>query len=222
MIATVMLALALAASPPEPADPPAYRATSRVIYLVGEQLSFDRVDCVRYRWAADGGINPAGHSGQAAEPCDVDDLQFRARYRVLESPFAETGSEVEFLSSGWNDYYAHTRAALIYMYDSADGMIHPPGIAVSVYPTADGDWASCDAEDNAEPIEFAGNPVFAWTSGMSPYGIAETYPSADFAIIEGKVYCIRGRRLQTLIHDLDRKLSGRLSYLREAEAGNSP
>ena len=88
--------------------------------------------------------------------------------------------------------------------DSPDGVFLLSGKAASVYRTSDRDWASCEAYLDAETVEFAGDPVFGRTNGMSTYGIAQRFPPTDYVVIGDKAYCIRGRRLQTLVADFDR------------------
>jgi hypothetical protein len=86
------------------------------------------------------------------------------------------------------------------------GFCFPPGLAVSVYPTNDGDWASCDDDDNSEPLEFANKLVFGRTEGMSTHGIAERFLPTDYVIIDNEAFCIRGRRLPASVESLEHEM----------------
>jgi len=199
----LLLALSLPAAPPGTGEVQDDPSQWRVLQFVGEQLSFEPIDCIAHRWQMG---DPHEDEVTDADGCEEDNLQYRARYRVLE-PIPDDGvGTVEFLAPGWSDYYAHSRHALIFVLVSPEGALHPPGLAVSVYPTTDGDWASCDDDTGSEPLEFAGDLVFGRTNGMSPHGVAQRYPSSDYAIVGEEVFCIRGRRLSALQQALQREL----------------
>ncbi|MCB1600966.1 MAG: hypothetical protein KDI66_13205 [Xanthomonadales bacterium] len=186
------------------------RKPTHLLQFVGEQLAFDPIDCVPYRWSTEDMSQSQDEAEAEAEDdtdstrCGGDDLNYMARYRVLKTIKGETGDTVDFIASGWTSFYAESRHALLYVLVSPDGALLPPGLAVSVYPTVDGDWASCDNDDGSELVEFADNLVFGRTDGMSAHGIAERFPSSDYAIIGDEAFCIRGRRLPALAQDLER------------------
>jgi hypothetical protein len=205
---SLLLALSLSALPAEASTSETAPLTGRLVRFIGEQLSFDPIECVPFRWDLEYERRYEAHVEEDLEgdACRKDDLQYRARYRVIRSLGGEVGDSVDFLASAWTSYYAHSRYALLYVLESPDGSVLPPGVAFSVYPTADGDWASCDADVDSELLEFAGNPVFGRTGGMSPHGIAQRYPSSDFVIVGEEVYCIRGRRAETLAKELEYEL----------------
>jgi|CXWL01.1.fsa_nt_gi hypothetical protein len=216
------LALALSASTgPEPvasATAAAPQLPGRLLRFVGEQASFEPIECRIHDWPSsdsddeeepedeDGNVDDPGESATAPPVCGEDDLHYRARYRVRLAIDGKLPETVEFLATGWTEHYANSRHALLYVLESLDGTLLPGGLAVSVYPTVDGDWASCDAEDHNELLEFSANLVFGRTDGMSPSGISAKYPASDFAIIGQEATCIRGRRLPALIKALDLEL----------------
>lgn len=202
---SLLLALSLAAPSPHAGVGHETRSGWHMLQFVGEQLSFEPMDCVVHRWRMDYSDDDYEGAEDAAGTCGEEDLQYRARYRVLESITGDAPETVDFLSSGWTEYYANSRFALLVVMVSPDGALHPPGLAISVYPTTTGDLASCDADDGSEHLEFAGDLVFGRTDGMSTHGIAERYPSSDYVIIGQEAFCIRGRRLPALMEELQRQ-----------------
>ena len=206
MITTFLLTLSLSVEPrlPVSKEPPA--RAGRLVRLVGEQLSFEPIECLVYRWSV-AGHGPDEEDGLSERaPCDDDDLRFRARYRVLQVIDGEAGEEVEFLATGWTTDFAESRHALLYVLESPDGALLPPGVASPVYPTRDGGWATCDNYRGSQPVAFPGGIVFGRTNGMSPHGIAQRYPALDYRVVGQKAFCLRGRRLPVLIEELDREL----------------
>ena len=197
----VLLAVALAATPSQQEAPAANPAPARLLRVIAEQVSFKATDCMPYRW----------HEEDSEEPeirrdgCGGDDLQYLARYRVRMSIEGDAGEFVEFRATAWTDF-AESRNAMLVLVRTPDGLLLPTGMGASVYPTADGDWASCDDHDDSEPLEFAGDLVFGRTDGMSAYGIAERFPRSDYVVLGKEAFCIRGRRVPALMDELDAEL----------------
>jgi len=211
IVESVFLALSLYALPAEASGTEQVPPTGRLVRFIGEQTAFDPIACVPYGPYGRGIKSESLNEGQINEnmessECHVDDLQFRARYRVIRALNGDAREAIEFSASAWTSYYANSRYALLYVLESPDGEFLPPGLAVSVYPAASGDWASCDSEEGSELVEFLGNPVFGRTGGMSPHGISQRFPPSDFVIVGDEVFCIRGRRLETLVKDLEYEL----------------
>lgn len=206
MITTFLLTLSLSVEPQSPvsAEPPA--RAGRLLRIVGEQLSFEPIECLVYRWPV-AGHEPDEDDGLSERaPCDDDDLRYRARYRVLLVIDGEAGEETEFLATGWTTDYAESRHALLYVLESSDGAFLLPGVATPVHPTRDGEWATCDNYRGSQPVAFPGDIVFGRTDGMSPHGIAQRYPASDYKVVGKEAFCLRGRRLPALVEELDREL----------------
>lgn len=196
-----MLALALAAAP-KPEAPTMNPAPARLIRVIAEQVSFQATECMPYRWYPEDPDDPeAKRAG-----CGNDDLQYLARYRVRLSIEGDASGIVELLATDWTSLYAESRNALLVLIRTPDGLLLPTGMGASVYPTTDGDWASCDDHEDSEPLAFAGDPVFGRTDGMSAYGIAERYPDSDYAVVGKEAFCTRGRRVPALMEELDAEL----------------
>lgn len=207
MIATFLaLALSLTASDGAELAASAPRSAARLLRFVGEQVSFEPIECRIHDWPSRDIDDEPSDDITASVGCNEDDLHFRARYRVRLAIDGELPDTVEFLASGWTEHYADSRHALLYVLESIDETLLPSGLAVSVYPTVDGDWASCDADDGSELLEFSGDLVFGRTDGMSSHGISKRYPESDYAVIGQVATCIRGRRVPALIEQLDRDL----------------
>jgi len=202
---SLLLLMAVNAAPADTAvaetDPP----PSRLLRFVGEQVSFDPIDCVLYRPRIER-TSQTPEQIAVSNQCGEGDLNFRVRYRVLQTIESELPETVEFLATGWTSHYAESRHALLYALDSPDGVVLPPGLAVSVFRGADGDWASCDDDIGSELLAFEHNLVFGRTDGMSPHGIAERFPASDYVVIGNEAFCIRGRRLPALAKDLDSEI----------------
>lgn len=127
----------------------------------------------------------------------------RARYRVVLPIDGDAGGEVEFLATGFTRWFAPGRWAVLYLRETDDGWIMPSGLGESVWPTVDGSWAACNEFHHEEPVEFAGDLVFARTDGMSPYGVRERFPAEDFEVVGRRVHCLRGENLPALVERLD-------------------
>jgi len=214
--ASLLLSMALAAAPAEAKVAEPGPPTGRLLRFIGEQVAFDPIDCIAYRWRTENGYDEPvvefaeddvqDDGSSASTRCNEDDLHYRSRYRVVQTIDGEAREAVDFLASADTSHYAESHHALLYILESPDGVLLPSGLAVSVYPTVDGEWASCDADAGSETVEFAGGTVFGRTDGMSPHGIAQRYPASDYLIIGAEAFCIRGRRLPVLREDLDRDL----------------
>lgn len=203
MIAGAMvLALALSAAPSVPDAHDSHLPAPRLLRVVAEQVSFEAVACLPYRWYPEAPQDPE----PKRDGCRNDDLQYVARYRVRLSIEGDAGGMVDFLATGWTMPYAESRHALLVLVRTPDGLLLPTGMGASVYPTVDGDWASCDDHDDSEPLAFADDLVFGRTDGMSAYGIADRYPASDYAVVGDEAFCLRGRRLPALMEDLDAEL----------------
>lgn len=188
----LVLCLAGTASTAGSADVP----TQRLLRFVGEQLAFERIDCPP-RDAPPGPACPAGEA------------RHLATYRVVLAIDGEPAAIVEFLAAGWTSHFDSSHHALLYVLASPTGYVLAPELGVSVYPTRDGGWASCDPGPVSEAVEFADDIVFGRTDGLSPYGIAARYPSTDYAVVGQDVHCLRGHHLPALIETLDQEF-GRL------------
>ncbi len=212
----LLLAITLSASAPtdsaasSAAAAPAPR--SQLLLFIGEQLSFDSITCRIHEWPSRDQVDVPDaedtleeHSAGPAA-CTEDDLHYRARYRVRLAIEGKPAEIVEFLASGWTEHYATSRFALLYVLDSIEGPLLPTGLAIPVYPTIDGDWASCDNDPGSELLQFDTALIFGRTDGMSSFGISQRYPDADYAITGQSVYCLRGRRLPALIKSIDSDL----------------
>lgn len=176
-------------------------AVAAPLLVVGEQVSFEPFGCLPYPGKP---IDEDPDNTEAKNArCSEDDLQYRARYRVRTPVEGDAGDSVEFLATGWTSHYANSRHALLYLVATPEGWVLPPGLAIEVYPTTDGSWASCDEDGGNGPVEFAGDLPFGRTDGMSPYGIAQRYPAKDYVVVGKEAFCIRGRRLPALLKTLD-------------------
>lgn len=201
--------LATSATATSPADPVATAPdASKPLRFVGEQEAMEAIECRRRpRRDADGEL-------VGRNECHSDDLQYRAHYRVRDALDSGLGERVDFAASGWTSHYAHERWALVELVE-IDGQLElPGGLAIAVYPTADGGWASCDDDRGSEPVEFAGDLVFGRTDGMSAYGIAQRFPPERYTVVGNEAFCIRGRRLPALLEELDREHA---EWLRQLE-----
>lgn len=201
--AAFLFPLALLAAPADPVGAGG-DAVAAPLLIVGEQLSFEPIGCLPYP-GRPVDEDPDDTAAKKAE-CGEDDLQYRARYRVRTPVEGDAGDHVEFLATGWTSHYANARHALLYLVRTPEGWMLPPGLAIEVYPTTDGSWASCDEDSGSGPVEFAGDLPFGRTDGMSTYGIAQRYPASDYVVVGKEAFCIRGRRMPALLKDLDYEL----------------
>lgn len=195
--------VASSASPASPASP---ASSERIVSFIGEQLSFERIDCIRLVEPTDDHENVDEDGVPYDLRCGEDDINVRARYRVVMPIDGVVEEEVEFVATGWTKFYAPGRWAVLYLRETRDGWIMPAGLGAAVWPTADGSWAACGEYDRTEPVEFAGDVVFARTDALSPHGVAQRFPKEDFEVVGQRVYCLRGETLPTLVTRLDREL----------------
>jgi hypothetical protein len=198
---SIVLALAVLSAPAAPDGEAAKPPAPRLLRVIAEQVSFEATQCMPYRWYPE----DPGDPETPRDGCGGDDLQHLARYRVRLSIEGDAGEFVDFRTTSWTDF-AESRNALLVLIRTPDGLLLPTGMGASVYPTTDGDWASCDDHKDSESLAFAGDLVFGRTDGMSAYGITDRFPASDYAVLGKEAFCIRGRRVPALMEDLDAEL----------------
>lgn len=179
---------------------------NRIVSFVGEQVALERIDCIRLVEPSDDPEYVDDDGVPYDARCGEDDIHVRARYRVVLPLEGADGEEYEFFATGWTDYYAPGRWALLYLRETDDGWIMPSGLGAAVWPTVDGGWAACDEYHHKEPVEFADDLVFARTDGLSPYGVKEQFPAEDFEVVGNRVHCLRGENLPALVDRLESEL----------------
>lgn len=129
----LVLLLAASAAATDTKVPQPDRKPTHLLQFVGEQLAFDPIDCVPYRWSTEDMSQSQDEAEAEAEDdtdstrCGGDDLNYMARYRVLKTIKGETGDTVDFIASGWTSFYAESRHALLYVLVSPDGALLPRG-----------------------------------------------------------------------------------------------
>jgi hypothetical protein len=138
--------------------------------------------------------------------------EFAARYRVvreLAGRAPATELELRFADRYGFPRFAEFRHALLVVTVAGDVATLQKYQGYEVFPTADGDWATCGAPFGSgangpapEPLEFAESAVVEDVRERSPAWIAARYADARYVLADGVVRCRLGVRVQALLQAL--------------------
>jgi hypothetical protein len=179
----------------QPASPPP------TVAFVGEQLELRELPgpCT----ATEVAIEPVddAHGGHLCPPS----YRFAARYRVVRALAGTLPAELAFRIDDGLGFprFAEYRYALVVVTGEGERARLQPYQGYEVFPTADGDFATCGAPfapgPAAEPIAFADTVVIDDVSARSAAFVATHYADPRYLVDAGRVRCRLGVRAGTLL-----------------------
>jgi hypothetical protein len=139
------------------------------------------------------------------------DGAFKARYevlRVVKGSLPESVIEFEAYDHSGTPTFSMFDEVLLFVLRSGGTYYHLKNEYVPIYPTSDGDWASCGRTEGLRPKPVSFTPEVSFDlAELSDKDIRKKYPNRVFEVREHRAYCRRGNSPEELAAPL---LRGRL------------